>query len=146
MKSTKAVEIFNSGFNCAQSVVSVFADDYGIGKDELLRLSSGLGGGMGGMQEICGAATGAYLILGLQFGYSSESENYRKTEVYDIVKEFSKEFVNKNSYLKCKDLLKCDLSTENGKDYFMQNNLKEKICSVCVKSAVELTEKFIQRK
>jgi len=144
MKSSEAVHLFRSGFNCSQSVVSVFANEYSIDKDVLRFLSSGFGGGMGGMQNVCGAASGAFMILGLEYGYADVSENHKKPQLYNIIKDFSNEFSQQNGCLSCYDLLNCDLSTEEGKEYFKNNELKEAVCVKCVKNSVELLEKFLK--
>ncbi|TYB33198.1 C-GCAxxG-C-C family protein [Flexistipes sinusarabici] len=143
MKSSDAAQLFRSGFNCSQSVVSVFADEYGIDKHVLRLLSSGFGGGMGGMQNVCGAASGAFMILGLKYGYGEESESYKKPQLYKIIQDFSREFSAQNGHLRCYDLLGCDLNTEDGKEFFKKNELRERVCVECVKNSVELLEKFL---
>lgn len=143
MKSSEAVHLFRNGFNCSQSVSSVFANEYGIDKAVLRLLSSGFGGGMGGMQDVCGAASGAFMILGLEYGYSDVSENHKKPQLYDIIKDFSNAFSQQNGCLRCYDLLNCDLNTEEGKEYFKKNELKEAVCVKCVKNSVELLEQFL---
>jgi len=144
MKSSDALHLFRNGFNCAQSVVSVFAKDYEIDKVTLRLLSSGFGGGMGGMQNVCGAASGAFMILGLEYGYADVSENHKKPQLYDIIQDFSKEFSKQNGHMRCYDLLGCDLNTEEGKEFFHKNELKEAVCVKCVKNSVELLEKFLK--
>ena len=144
MKSSEAVHLFRSGFNCSQSVVSVFANEYNVDKAVLRLLSSGFGGGMGGMQNVCGAASGAFMILGLKYGYAEASESYKKPQLYNIIQDFSKQFIGQNGHLRCCDLLKCDLKTEEGKEYFKNNELKEAVCVKCVKNSVELLEKFLK--
>lgn len=51
-----------SGFNCAQSVLAVFAEDYGMPLKLALKLASPFGGGMR-MAATCGALTGALMAL-----------------------------------------------------------------------------------
>lgn len=46
-KEKKAVETFRSGNNCAQSVLSTFAEKYDIDNDVALSIASGFGAGMG---------------------------------------------------------------------------------------------------
>ncbi len=67
MKSKEeiAVESFRSGLNCAQSVVAAYADEMSFDRNLALSISCGFGGGMGRLQETCGAATGAFMILGI---------------------------------------------------------------------------------
>ena len=61
-----AVNTFKEGFNCAQAVFSAYCDLFGIDRETALRLSSGFGAGMGRKQEVCGALSGAIMLIGLK--------------------------------------------------------------------------------
>ncbi|MEW8209534.1 MAG: C-GCAxxG-C-C family (seleno)protein, partial [Candidatus Thiodiazotropha taylori] len=54
-----AVKRFCDGCNCAQAVITSFADRYGVDTELAMRISSGLGGGVGRMGDICGTLSGA---------------------------------------------------------------------------------------
>ena len=49
----KAVALFKEGFNCSQSVVVAFADQYGFTREQALKMSASFGGGIGRMRETC---------------------------------------------------------------------------------------------
>ncbi len=51
-------------YNCAQSVLVPFADALGIDEDTAFRMGANFGGGMK-MGSVCGALTGALMVLGL---------------------------------------------------------------------------------
>ena len=51
--------------NCCQAVLVAFADKLGRNEDELLRLGSGFGAGMGTMEGTCGALVGAIMVSSL---------------------------------------------------------------------------------
>ena len=62
-------ENFLNGYNCAQSVIAAFADIYPSDDiDTLLRLSASFGGGMGRLRMTCGAASGMFMLAGLENG------------------------------------------------------------------------------
>ncbi|MEF9895699.1 MAG: C-GCAxxG-C-C family protein, partial [Clostridia bacterium] len=44
----RAKQLFLSGYNCAQSVFLAYQEEVGLDEATMLRLSSVLGGGMGG--------------------------------------------------------------------------------------------------
>jgi len=48
----KAVQTFESGFGCAQSVFSTYADLFGMDRETALKLASPMGGGIGRMREV----------------------------------------------------------------------------------------------
>lgn len=56
--TVKAIESFRSGLNCAQAVVTAYADELNFDNNLALSVSCGFGGGMGRLQETCGAVTG----------------------------------------------------------------------------------------
>lgn len=51
-------------YNCAQGVLVPFAKDLGVDEDTLFRVGANFGGGMR-MGSVCGAVTGALMVLGL---------------------------------------------------------------------------------
>ncbi|AEB06899.1 C_GCAxxG_C_C family protein [Coriobacterium glomerans PW2] len=60
----RAAAYHERGFNCAQCVVCSFAPEIALDADTAFRLAEGLGLGMGGMSETCGALSGAVMVLG----------------------------------------------------------------------------------
>ncbi len=54
-----AVQLFQSGLNCAQRVLISFSEKLNFDKKLATAISLGFGGGMGRLQETCGAVTGA---------------------------------------------------------------------------------------
>lgn len=89
-----AMKYQQEGYNCAESVVRVSNDVMGLNlPDEALRMSSVFGGGVGGAGCICGALSGACMILGVLAGRSDANEK-TKPEMNGPVKEFHTRWVN----------------------------------------------------
>ena len=63
-KQQQSIELFRNGYNCSQSVLSVFAEELGVKKDLALKLASPFGSGIAYMQETCGAVSGALMEIG----------------------------------------------------------------------------------
>jgi C_GCAxxG_C_C family probable redox protein len=142
-KSSKAVEKFMGGYNCAQSVVYPFSEETGISDDMALKISCGLGGGMGRNQEVCGAVTGGILVLGLRHGRGINEEKSATTVTYQKTREFMSRFAERNGSYICRELLDdCVLTTEAGQQEFKDRDMKNRICKVCVQSAVEILEEI----
>ncbi len=93
-----AEELFRQGFNCSQSVFCAYAEDFGLTRDLAAKISCGLGGGVGRMREVCGAVTGASLVLGLRYGDD-------KAVVYPHVQEFCRRFKEETGSIVCHELL-----------------------------------------
>ena len=46
-KAQQAEKLFREGYNCCQAVIGAFAEELGMQTDDILRLASSFGGGMG---------------------------------------------------------------------------------------------------
>ena len=104
-RAQKAVELFMSGYNCSQSVVAAFADEYGFTQEQALRMSASFGGGIGRMRETCGAACGMFLLAGLETGATEAADREGKAANYAVVQELAAEFKRRNGSLICRELL-----------------------------------------
>ena len=100
-----AVSLFKEGFNCSQSVVAAFADQYGFTREQALKMSASFGGGIGRMRETCGAACGLFLLAGLETGATEGADRDGKAANYALVQELAEEFKQRNGALRCADLL-----------------------------------------
>ena len=105
-RAQKAQELFKQGFNCSQAVFASCADLYGIEDEQLaLRISASFGGGMGRMRLVCGAASGMFLLAGLQNGSCTPHDNEGKMANYAFVQQLAGEFKGKYGSLICAELL-----------------------------------------
>jgi len=97
----KAKELFNGPYNCAQSVASVFSDILGKDDEEILRLMSGFGFGMGGERSVCGAVSGGIFVIS-----STVQDPAQREELYDKVYYLISRFKEQNDgNLNCLDLV-----------------------------------------
>ncbi|MDD5434963.1 MAG: C-GCAxxG-C-C family protein [Nitrospira sp.] len=142
-QSEQAVVLFKEGLSCSQAILSVFGKQFGIDHSMAMRLASGFGAGMGRMANECGAVTGAFMIIGLKYGNTTAQDREAKEKTYELVKEFAKRFKARNSSIVCKDLLGCDISTENGFQEAKQKGLISTICPKLVKDASEILEEIL---
>jgi len=143
MKEKESLEYFRNGFNCAQAVFAPFAKENGISESHALRIACGFGGGMGRLQATCGAVTGAYMAIGVKHGKSlGDKGDEKKEETYDLVKTFDTEFRKIFSTTLCRELLQCDLNTDEGKKFASEHKLTQKVCERCVQEAVKIVEKI----
>lgn len=135
-RKEKAVGYFRDGYNCAQSVVMVFAGE----RPGTVRAASAFGGGMGRMQQTCGAVTGAYIVFGLIHESQQLPSEAEKLMIYDRVKAFRQEFVKRNGTDNCSELLGEDLNTPVGRAAIKAKGLTGNVCEKCIRDAVELIE------
>jgi C_GCAxxG_C_C family probable redox protein len=137
-----ASESHMKGFNCAQAVFSAFASEAGVTEEDALRVAAGFGGGMGRQQEVCGAVTGALMVIGCRLG-STTADLAAKERTYAQVREFSGEFRRLHGSLLCRDILNCDISTVEGRQQFEEGQLSTNICLGCIRDACRILEESV---
>ena len=141
----KAVNYFSQKLHCSQSVLAAFATECGITEEEALRLGSCFGGGMG-RGHVCGAVSGALMVLGLLYGqkYIGDTEGIQSLDkVNDLMMSRFKE---KCGSCICNDLLGCDITSEEGHQFCVDNKLFTELCPTLVSAAVEIIEGIIREK
>lgn len=138
----KAINIFRSGFNCAQSVLSAYSEKIGFDEKFATDISSGFGGGMGKLQETCGAVTGAFMVIGIQNSKSIPDVEIRKEQTTAMIQQFSEKFKSIHGSTNCKTLLNSDLKTEEGQAYIKLNKLNESVCEKCIADSIRIIEEL----
>lgn len=134
----RATELFQSGYNCSQAVLGAFCEKYGLDIKTAFKIALGLGSGSRDA-ELCGAVSGAVLVIGLKYGsvYPTEKEVCNlKTE------EFIRYFKKRNKSIVCRQILGCDITTANGKEKALAENYFTTICLDMVVSAAEILEQL----
>ena len=140
----EALGLFEKNFHCSQSVFASFSEEYGISKEDALKIAGCFGSGMR-KGEVCGACTGALMVLGLNYGKFKEEDTESELKSNDVCDRFLDEFEKENGSYICNTLLNCDLSTEEGFKHALDNNLFRNLCPELVKSAVTITERILEK-
>lgn len=139
----KAVSCFREGFMCSQAVLSAYAGQFGMDRETALKVSAAFGGGMGRLGEICGAVTGAFMVLGLKYGRTAVQDTKSHEKTNRLVREFVDKFKSVNGSIVCRELLGCDLSTPDGLKTFVDKKLRDGICTKLVRDAAEIVEQLL---
>lgn len=142
VKGEKAKKLFEEGYNCCQSVVGAFCEDFGMDFNTTIKMVSTLGAGMGRMREVCGAVSGMFIVLGMKEGYNDPKAFDEKKEVYEKVQNLAKEFQNKNGSIICRELLGLNIKTDNPTPSKRTDEYyKKRPCGEIVKIAADILEK-----
>ena len=139
-----AVNLFKSKFHCSQAVFATFSEELGLSQEQALKIGSCFGSGMR-KGEVCGACTGALMVLGLKYGHYKVGDIESKLKVDELTDKFLDTFKLENGSYLCNDLLKCDITTKEGIDYALENNLFSEFCPKMVESAVIITENILNK-
>jgi len=145
VKAQKALDYFNQGFNCAQSVFTAFHEEMGLSESDALKLSSSMGGGIGGLREVCGAFCGLSMVLGALKGYDTPTDMEAKKEHYARIQAQAERFTTEHGTLICRDLLASHglvatrVPAERNADYY-----KARPCARYVESCAMMAEETLQ--
>lgn len=145
-KTDLAKGYHDRGYGCSQSVLASFTQDYGLSEELALRIATGFGSGMGRMCEVCGALTGAFMVIGLKYGkVITDGTKYGgdKETTYRLVAEISKRFQDKNGSIYCRDLIGHDLRNPDERAEVIEMGLFKTVCGKAIQDAVELLEDIL---
>ena len=103
-----------------------------------LKLSSSLGGGMGGLREVCGAVSGMFMAAGMLYGYSDPEDKTAKEQHYELLQALAAKFREENGSIICRELLglQCGADSPTPKD--------RRLCSEFVEHAAEILDEYIR--
>ena len=135
--SQRSLELFKSGYFCAESVLQAIAEDQGIQSDLIPKIASGFCSGIARTGGMCGAVSGAIMGINLAAGRSSPSESLELS--YSLTQKLISQFEKQYGSVNCRQLMGCDLATEAGQRIFLENNLMER----CFQYAQEATRMAI---
>lgn len=104
-REQRARELFTQGYNCCQAVAMTFADVIGLPEQEIAAISSGFGGGMGRMREVCGTVSAMTMVAGAIIPANNVNDRDAKSANYALVQEMAGEFRQMNGSIICRELL-----------------------------------------
>lgn len=104
--AAEAAALFTGGYSCAQAVLAACGPALGLDHATALRLASGLGAGLGGLRETCGAVTAMAAVLGLRHGDSEAMDAKTKAALYQKVQTAIADFDATFTTHNCRDLLR----------------------------------------
>jgi C_GCAxxG_C_C family probable redox protein len=110
--SQRSLELFRSGFFCAESVLLAIAESQGIQSDLIPKIATGFCSGISRTGGMCGAVSGAIMGINLVAGRSSPSESIEPS--YDLTRKLISHFERQYGSVNCRQLIGCDLATEAG--------------------------------
>lgn len=99
-----ASDAYGNGCTCSQAVFCAFAEDMGIDKETAYRLTEGLGGGFGGLQEVCGAFSAAAAVISFYTADGSTSGSSKAT-TYKAVRRAAEIFKQEYGSIRCREIL-----------------------------------------
>lgn len=137
----QAAAYHKKGFNCCQSVLAAFQDVIGLTETQCLTLGGGFGAGAG-TGELCGAVTGAVMVLDLLTPADPADVVGSKKKAMAQAKELQKRFAERFDALRCAELLQKKFTPDDTTPAAKALGLTGH-CDIMIATAVELTEQML---
>lgn len=144
-KKERAINCFKEGFSCSQAVFSTHAVEGGLNRETVLKISDAFGTGMA-LGSICGAVTGAMMVIGLKYGRTKPDDEEAKLKTRSLIREFVKEFETRNDSIECKKLLGYDITIPEEMAIAEEKGLFDTFCPKLIENAMDILEKLLNLK
>ena len=132
------------GFNCCQSVLAAFTDVTGLSEEESFRIAAGFGRGAG-TGELCGALSGAVMVLSLATPMDPADPVTGKKRAMAESRELQKRFSERFGHLRCQELLAEKYDPETVAPEAAAMGITGH-CALMIASAVEITEELLAKR
>jgi C_GCAxxG_C_C family probable redox protein len=143
-KLEKVREYADAGYNCVQSVLAAYGEDYGLARQHALKLSQDLGAGVNFRGEFCGAILAALMIYGLRFGSDKPNDELSNEILYKLSSEHIREFEAIHGSVQCNELLGYDVNVPEDFEKITEQGLFKWKCSNFIKDSVKILERKIE--
>ena len=134
-----AVELRAHGYNCAQAVIAAVADQLGINEEQAFGFAGAFGGGLH-VGEVCGAATGAAMAIGLRYGQLYPDDVAAKAQCGAVIGQFMDEFRRREGAVCCRDLLGYNPRNPEEKAKYGERN--KTVCPKAIETALKILEEM----
>ncbi len=101
----KAHALFTQGYSCAQAVLAACAPNLGLDEVTAKRLAAGMGAGLGGLRETCGAVSAMAMVIGLRKAPTDPMDPKTKAALYKEVQAAIADFDATYGTHNCRELL-----------------------------------------
>lgn len=138
-----AKKYFERKYLCSQAVFAAFAVEYGLSEEQALKIGACFGSGMC-RGEVCGAATGALMAIGLIYGQCSADDLDSRVRTNRLTGLLLDRFKNENGSYLCRELLGYDLSSKEEAQKAREKGLFTSFCPQMVESAVRIAQELLE--
>lgn len=139
-----SAEKFAAGCCCSEAILTTYGPRFGLTDELSMRMGCALGGGIGSSGNICGAVTGAILVLGLKYGRTEKTDAEKRVATDTHVQQFLKMFQAAHKHLRCNDLVGYDRSTPEGHDAAAAAGVFKNLCPRLVEDAALILEDLLE--
>ena len=146
-RAEQARQYFLDGYNCSQAVAMAFADMMQTEPKSVARLTSGFGGGMSRLREVCGSISGMVFVMSALYGYDEAADFAGKKQLYAEVQSLAEQFRERHGSIVCRELLELrkgassPVPEQRTEEYY-----RKRPCAALIYSSAEILENYISEK
>ena len=115
----------------------------GFDRTAAIKAAQAFGGGMGRTGNVCGAVTGALMVIGFVCSAKDAKDVAAKQRSARMAQEVMARFKIRHGTIICRDLLGCDISTDEGHRRAMEQGLFRTVCAKAVEDAALVLEEIL---
>jgi C_GCAxxG_C_C family probable redox protein len=130
--------LFSNGYNCCQAVAAPFAAQFGLSDDLIFKIGSAFGGGMGRRGHVCGAVSGALMVIGLRYSNFDPADRAAKKFVNEQAQKFMDRFNAAHGSIYCRDLIGRDFALLGEYELAHKEKRFDRFCDDYVSKAIAL--------
>ena len=142
-KADIALASFNKGITCSSSVFSAFAEELGLDDKTAKKIGCGFGAGISRTGNICGAVSGAIMVIGLRYGKAEQGDDAATEKTRALTRHFIEEFTRRNGSVNCSELLGYNLNNTDEYEQARGKKLFVTKCPELVRDAADILEKIL---
>lgn len=133
----RALEYFDRGAACSQAILAAYGPDHGLDQSLAFRVSSGLGGGIGRTQMVCGAINAGAMVIGLSAGNRTPEDREGKDRAAEAVARYLKTMRSSMPDLTCAGILGSRLESDEEWAAARDRGLFRTVCTEAVRRVAE---------
>lgn len=138
-----AASLHQEGFRCSQALLGTYSEELGLNRELAMKIATGFGAGICRQGDVCGAITGAVMVIGLKYGQTKLEDEKAKEITYYLVQEFIERFKSRYTFTNCRELSNCDLSTPEGSRRFRDEKINQIMCNKIIADAAEILDELL---
>ena len=139
----QAVAFYQQGYTCTQSILASFARRYDLQQNLAFRIGEPFGAGTSCTGDMCGAVTGAIMVLGLQYGPAHNDDVAARSYTYQRVHELIQRLKVSHDSIQCTDLLGYNLNDPQQLQTVREKGLFMQLCPILVRDAAQILIEMI---
>ena len=143
-KADDAHRSFISRFTCSAAVFSTFSKELGLDPDTAKKIACGFGGGISHTGNMCGAVSGAIMVIGLAYGKTETDDDAATHKTRSLTRRLMNEFARKNGSINCTELLGYNLSNPDELARARDEEIFVTKCPMLVRDATEIVENILK--